>query len=382
MNKAGLAALAVLLVSGFGAAGEQEVAAHPSAASGQGVVASGNVCPKSLDRTVALLRTSDSWTSWELVECLTQTNDRQIIPPLVQFALRTNNVKLVLVIEEELLKLDDPKTTDLLLEALKTEKTRSKATYMLGNLKIERAVNPLIVLLETGSDWDRRNAADALGQIGDLRAVEPLLGALKSDDEILKRFVADALGEIGDVRAVEPLMLALVDEDDGVRANAAKSLGSLRDLRAVESLAARLDDESETVQKDAADALGSIGAAEAVEPLIAACKGASGKLRWHASAALGLIDSPTAADYLLDEVKAGRIDVAASARIFFIRRGASEALPAMVQALQEYGNWEIARDYQFSGNETLMDAAQKWEARNNLEGLNPPGTAVTWGSTN
>jgi len=90
----------------------------------------------------------------------------------------------------------------------------------------------LIGALNNG--WLARKAACALGDIKDEKAVEPLLKALHDKNSDVRQAAAKALGDIGDDRAVEPLRQALGDEFAGVRECASYALqkiyrsGSLR----------------------------------------------------------------------------------------------------------------------------------------------------------
>jgi hypothetical protein len=63
-------------------------------------------------------------------------------------------------------------------------------------------------------------AARALGEMRDERALEPLIGALQDRNEDVRCEAARALGEIGDPRAEEPLERATRDEYRQVRDSA------------------------------------------------------------------------------------------------------------------------------------------------------------------
>lgn len=65
--------------------------------------------------------------------------------------------------------------------------------------------------------WLARKAACALGDIRDEKAVEPLLKALHDKDSNVRQAAARALEDIGDDRATGPLRQALGDDFAGVR---------------------------------------------------------------------------------------------------------------------------------------------------------------------
>lgn len=104
----------------------------------------------------------------------------------------------------------------------------------------------------------RVKAAEALGRIGDERAVQPLLPLLNDPSPDVQWVTAQALGKLHDRRAVEPLIRALRDSDHWVRKGAAWALGEIEDERAVPALVPLLRDRKKAVRIAAAEALGRI----------------------------------------------------------------------------------------------------------------------------
>lgn len=141
-----------------------------------------------------------------------------------------------------------------------------KAAEILGEIRDERAVEPLIALLldESKDEWNRGHyVATSLGKIGDVGAVEPLIKlASRHTEDMLTCMSVRALGDIGNRRAVDHLVAILEDErtQDGLhshlRLEVCWALGKLRDARAVESLAriaeGRSQEEPETREAAAA----------------------------------------------------------------------------------------------------------------------------------
>lgn len=341
----------------------------------------GDQCPSSvldLEKLVSLLGSADATERWAAAECLGQLKDTRAVEPLVRAIFAEEYPRLVMIERNALQEIGDRRAEDLLLEGLKQKSTRATAADTLGRLQAVRAVDPLIALLKSADRWDRSNAAEALGQIKDRRAMSPLCAALKDSNEVVRRYAASALGDLGDVRAVGPLNDVLNDPDDGVRWNASNSLGDLRDPRATEPLAAALSDSEEMVRKAAADALGKIRDPLAVPALIRAFKSGS---RWHAAAALANISDPQSADFLNNGLKRGQVDLVAAAHPFFIRQGDPRALPALIEALNRYGRWEMAQGYMFCGNPELADAARRWATAHDFDNLVPQdGQPLIWGS--
>ena len=152
----------------------------------------------------------------------------------------------------ELGRLGDDKAIDLLIGVLAREDGVARsAARELGKLRNQRAIEPLIALL--GNPAVNQAAAEALLGFGS-GAVGPLLEVLKSGNGDARRAAAFALGELRDKRAVEPLVLIMqTDEVYAVRAAAATALGQLKDARAIWVLVATLQMRDETTpQRQAA----------------------------------------------------------------------------------------------------------------------------------
>lgn len=339
-------------------------------------------CSASFDKLVSSLASRESMVRVAAAECLGALGDTRAVEPLVRARFAEEYPRYVQVYENALRAINDPRAAELLLAALKSPKTKTRwaAAWSLGRLQITAGVDPLLKMLSSNDAEDRRMAADSLGPMKDSRAVGPLCAALNGKDEVLRRYAADALGQIGDAHAVDSLIAALSDSDDGVRWNAANSLGDLQDDRAVEPLGRALNDDDENVQKAAADALGKIRDSRATEALAAAVKSGNRAVQWHSAAALAEIGGPQAEETLTASLNEGKLGVVAAAYRFFVRKGSSASIPILVQALNEHGDWEMARDLMFCGNSRLEDAAREWAKRNKLEDIEPAQPQLVWGS--
>jgi len=103
--------------------------------------------------------------------------------------------------------------------------TRRRAAWILGELHERRALDPLIMAVETSTDPDLlEGAVEAMGKIGDERAVDSLAGLLSRSYLSVRLKVVEALGRIGGVGSVNLLRLALHDSSVCVREDAAKEL--------------------------------------------------------------------------------------------------------------------------------------------------------------
>jgi HEAT repeat protein len=167
---------------------------------------------------------------------------------------------------------------------------RRNAAWILGALKDERAVPPLVTQLADPVAAVREHVAWALGAIDDARAVDALAPVVVQDDSAdVRRQAAWALGAIRDAKAVDALARALRDKDYDVRRQAAWALGAIRDGRAVDPLIAALTDTQSDVRKQVAWALGAIGDARATDGLTAALDDADADVRRQAAWALGVV---------------------------------------------------------------------------------------------
>ena len=169
----------------------------------------------------------------------------------------------------------------------KQQKKSIVAEQKIEKLEETKDVGRLIYLLQSGSNDEKKAAAQALGALGDKQAVEPLIAALKHNSLDLSVFAvapkipvraaaALALGKLGDVRAVEPLIAVLQNKGvsptvsvfmNPVQAAAATALGQLGNPRAMEPLTIAIDYKSLTapLQKNYEEV--KIAAAAALEKL-------------------------------------------------------------------------------------------------------------------
>ena len=127
-----------------------------------------------------------------------------------------------------LIKIGEP-AVDMLINALENENWRVRwhSAEILGEIKDDRAVKPLINALNNKNNGVISNSIIALCEIGE-PAVEILINALKDGEWRLRWHSAEILGEIKDDRAVKPLTDVLNDENNDVRMAATKALERIR----------------------------------------------------------------------------------------------------------------------------------------------------------
>ncbi len=117
----------------------------------------------------------------------------------------------------------NPDVRQLLAELRDFNKERRrKAVYKLGMIGGEDALRALMIAVEDENEdvIVRGRAAQMLGKLRDNRAVMPLITALKAKGYQTPIHAAEALGRIGDKRAITPLR-KLADQNDNDRAREA-----------------------------------------------------------------------------------------------------------------------------------------------------------------
>ncbi len=201
------------------------------------------------------------------------------------------------------------------IAALKDEDwaVREEAAIALGEAQDQRAVIPLVAVLNDGDRSVREAAIGALKVMGGA-AVVPLGDCLQSSDSVLQESAASILYTISDHRILDQLLEALENQNWIVRMHAAKALGRVRHARAVEFLTPLLQDKVKAVREEAVQTLGVLGDG-ALPQLLESLKHAEWVVRLHSVEALGKIKSPECVGPLLhvlfnDRDSAVRVDAA------------------------------------------------------------------------
>jgi bilin biosynthesis protein len=153
----------------------------------------------------------------------------------------------------------------------------------------ESTIKQLINSLNNESIDVRKNAAGALIKIGE-PAVEMIIDALVDENWRVRWHSAEILGEIKDDRAVKPLINSLNDENNGVRSNSIIALIEIGEP-AVKMLINALDDENWRIRLHSAEILGEIKDDRAVKPLKEALNDNNNDVRRAADTALERIHS-------------------------------------------------------------------------------------------
>ncbi len=223
---------------------------------------------------------------------------------------------------------------------------RIQAAKALGEARNPSAVTPLIAALWDLDRYSRTDfldaAVDALGKIG-APAVEPLIAASKKPCVygFSHLYEFRALGKIGGP-AVEPLIAAIGSPSSGLdRRGPPRARPAFRASRS------------------------------------------SGLDRRLAAYALGEIKDPRSAEFLMGALRARDYEVIAGAYAFFIARGDPDSESAFIEAIDKFGNAQMAQDLLNCGNSKLEADAQWWAKRHGYRIQSTPGGGggLRWGGS-
>jgi HEAT repeat protein len=195
------------------------------------------------------------------------------------------------------------KAVPRLLEKLTTQSARDKWTLIRVFGKIgEPAVMPVIARLESEDKEETKLAIRVLGEIKDNRAVIPLIGLLSRDDYNIRGHCCESLGNIGDTTAFNDVSPRMEDSVEVVRKSAAVALGKMKDHRAVPHLVRGLSDPHFSVRMSSANSLIQMGE-PAVKPLLFLLDHSAPPTLHLAIESLGKLKEKTAVSPLLDKLK-------------------------------------------------------------------------------
>jgi len=177
---------------------------------------------------------------------------REAVPGMVAF-LQNPELKRRYIAAWCLGEIGDVAGLEALLSALGDNDllVRKQATRSLIKFNYH-ATEPLIALLQTGTEQQQAGAIRVLGDIGDRKALD---GLLQMTAGKLRGEVFLALGKLRDSRAESALVAGLSDSDWQVRMNAAMALGTAGSKSSVAPLQAALEDEVMVVREWSARSL-------------------------------------------------------------------------------------------------------------------------------
>lgn len=270
-------------------------------------------------------------------------------------------------------ELIDKRDVPGLIKALnnKNEEVRASAATALGDFGWSLATEPLVKALEDKSEYVRMKAEAALVKNGKY-AVDLLLVIMENGTSvssvarrILEKITANLIEELND------------PSTDAVK-YAKESLLKIGKMAVDPLITAVGDDKFDTSKKayNAADVLGDIGDTRAIAPLIIALNKSSilNALMINSAAKALKKMSVDSVEPLLEALKKE-----SGAFYGLIRIGRPGTEPALIKALNAYGDKEMAEYYLNCGNDLLEEAAIDWAHRNHYIITSHPVGGIYWG---
>jgi HEAT repeat protein len=192
---------------------------------------------------IDLIKDKDWFRRKDAAITLGEMGDPRAIAPLIT-ALRDSEWNVREAAQDALAQIGPP-AVDALIKALREYQIRTFVIQVLGKIKDERVLDPLMLQLRNEEFKDV--ATKALVEVG-LPAVERLMAVLNDKDKNVRKHAVIALGEIGIAEAVEPLIEATKDEDWTVRLQAIAALDLIGDDRGKPVIKALMKDPDFAVQ--------------------------------------------------------------------------------------------------------------------------------------
>jgi HEAT repeat protein len=174
------------------------------------------------------------------------------------------------------------------------------AVQALGIIADPRSTDVLIDALRDGNEWGRIYAAIALGYIGDTRAIIPLIKSLSDRNTEVHRNILRAFEKLGP-KVFELIEKSIESKDTMLRRNSAIAIGEMREERGIDLLVMLLEDPEDKVRMAAAEALGQFPGLKAHTILTKALReDSSGGVRHAAMSAIARHAQPDGIMVLID----------------------------------------------------------------------------------
>jgi HEAT repeat protein len=322
---------------------------------------------RALEFLLAALGDPDPKVVLRAVDRLGGRRDTRSITGLI--GVLTNKDPSVRHVTADTMRKMGPAAVDILLANIDDKDLAKTAIIIdiLGQIGDERAVMPLIEVLEKSNDYHvRTSAVKALGRIGDMRAVWPLIQAVKARGFDARYLIVEALVNIGQpavaqlIEALQnkhtdvvctaaqalfsigdeqaaPHLIELIrrTDSDEVRIFLIRALGELKDERAAVLLVAALQDQISSVVRLAKEGLVKIGPS-AVPPLVTALKTASAEtVRVSSIHVLGQIKDRRALEPLIMALNDNSPQVRQAAATALGRLGGEEIIEPLIAVLKD-----------------------------------------------
>lgn len=186
-----------------------------------------------------------------------ETGERYL--PRIIEAMRKGDAELRLYACQSAGLISSPDLIEPLILALRddSEWVRTYAAISLGQTGDPRSIIPLIRSFSDRNTDVHRNVTMAFEKLGD-KVFKELIRCIEGDDIELRRNAALALAEMRDERGVDHIIILMEDTDESARACAAEALGSFPGFKSRTILTEALADTSMKVRLEAIKSLGAL----------------------------------------------------------------------------------------------------------------------------
>lgn len=257
-------------------------------------------------------------------------------------------------------------------------KAKRNTIFILGELKVQKAVVPLISIIKNPDDICVSEASTALGKIGDIKAVPYLLKLTRHHNFIISSSATSALAELNEKRAYAPLLKQTKHFSSSTRLSAIRSLIKLNYPDINNILISSLCDWY--ISKEVVEILKERG-----------CLPNSNEEKiyfWISQKDFKRLNEnwELTKEILLKDINSDNYLAWENAVLTFISLGNQEVIPDLIETLNRLDKPltpMIPEAYLNCGNELLAEAAKKWAKRNGYTIKDIGGSKIVgWGSFN
>jgi len=255
-------------------------------------------------------------------------------------------------------------TDEGMYEQLKSGNTeqRTDAVVYFVRSGDDFAITALIEALDDQEEAIRIAAVEALGNLKNEKAIEPLADVLANDkSDSVREAALTALANIGTKSCADLLVPFIEKGPTEMRIKTIASLAKIGDESHAAAIVNQLKSAIREVYNAAADALISMGST-AMKPLVAELNNPESRCKKLVYIFCN-IDDPQASS-VLDARCDGDPQFVADNYTEFILRGRAGDEVMLIEALMTCGDVTMAENYLNCGNEQLEDAAEEWADQN------------------
>ena len=236
---------------------------------------------------------------------------------------------------EALGKIGDPKTRDVLIEALKSKEffIRAYAAEALGRLQNKESIPLLKPLIRDKNYLVSVLAAVALTDLGDKDAEEVLFAFLKHENPAVRAIAVEKAGRFGDNFLAAFIEMLPKEKEESVRVKLIEQLGANKYKPALPLIRKALKDESAQVRIAACTAIAKLEDKESIPRLIERLKDQDVLVRAAATGALATFEERTQIGLFRKEMEEEDSILKTSSYVALANLGELDILPVLLKKI-------------------------------------------------